>query len=174
MSDSSKVDWTKAVDPDLIMWVSSYCIEWDALIALPVLKSSSAALKAIERGIIQEVSRDEAHALNEPFCDQEWLKEKIEARWEKIERRAAEQHKIGPTLRIRLPADYLVSDGPSLLVSDGRGNLSTKIIDEAFHHLISPNVFIAALDRIASKPVDVTSPETEQDRIWNLLVQACK
>ena len=172
MVENSEIDRTKGVDTRDVVWIASYCAQWDALIALPVLGSSPSALKAIERGIIKTVSRDEADSLNQPFSEEEWLKEMIEARWEQIEQRAAEQHKIGTTLRIRLPADYLMSDGPCLLVSDGRGNLN-KIVDEAFHGFISSNIFIAALDGVASEPVNVTSPETEQDRIWNLLVQAC-
>jgi hypothetical protein len=177
MNDNDKVDWTKAVDPDLVMWVSSYCIEYDALIALPVLKSSPSALKAIERGIIKEISRDEAQMLNEPFSEQEWLKEMIEARWEQIEQFAGNLPKIGTMLSIRIPADYSVISMREI-TEYSPGTAATpddlcKMSRTWFPNDYSPRMAEDAVD-LAMAAIADSTPEAERDRIWNLLVGAAK
>jgi hypothetical protein len=175
MTENSKIDWTRAVDPRDVMWISYYCPAWDAMIAVPVLRASPAASKAIKRGIIKEISRDEAQTLNEPFAEEEWFKEKIEARWEEIEQLGGPLPRIATTLRIRLPADYVATDGPGLprnenlllnqvsmrRLTEYSPGMAAKIVDEAM---------VAA----ESSATDASSPEAERDRLWNLLVQSCK
>lgn len=80
-------DWVKAVHPELkIMWVRCYIPEWDGLVALPVMKESAPAKDALERGIIQLASPEEAQNINSRFADEsqrqaEYLRYHIDVRW---------------------------------------------------------------------------------------------
>lgn len=92
-------DWTLIRISDApVFWASTYFIGVDALLAMPVWEGSQAAKKAIERGIIQVISREMAQNFNEHFSAKsegarKYLEDQLSTRWRVIELQMAESVK---------------------------------------------------------------------------------
>jgi hypothetical protein len=72
-----------------LFWVESYYPAVDALLAIPLFERSDAAKKALERGIIREISLEQAQELNKSFANcgpwaATYLQDILDERWKII------------------------------------------------------------------------------------------